>query len=434
MAMVARRLVPFHLSHHHGSSARPLAAAAATPYRRGKHDAFACKATGKAKLKAKAKGGERQQRRALEEHLKRRTRSSAAFDAELYGRHAHEHHVPVLLGEVLATFRRPRPLSSFVDCTLGAAGHSIAMMEAHPEMELYIGMDVDPSALEIGRGHIEGFLAKREANGVEDHKLRAYTHAKNFKYIKQVLDCVDERLEVGSSGVDGILIDLGMSSMQVNRSNRGFSVLQDGPLDMRMDPKATLKAEDILNSWPELEVGRILRDYGEESNWHSLQQQIVKAREMGGLHSTGELVQLIRRKCVISGGRQGWIKTATRVFQALRIAVNDELRILEDALHSCFDCLATGGRLAVISFHSLEDRIVKQTFLDLIHGDEEVESDDEEDLIVTDINDEDEPWFKQRVQGKNGTILTKRPITPSQEEEKLNQRCRSAKLRVIQKA
>ncbi|GJN18951.1 hypothetical protein PR202_gb06171 [Eleusine coracana subsp. coracana] len=391
MAMVARRLVPFHLSHHHGSSARPLAAAAATPYRRGKHDAFACKATGKAKLKAKAKGGERQQRRALEEHLKRRTRSSAAFDAELYGRHAHEHHVPVLLGEVLATFRRPRPLSSFVDCTLGAAGHSIAvrthpshslysraiaastspavasklfdgmlqsfliflMMEAHPEMELYIGMDVDPSALEIGRGHIEGFLAKREANGVEDHKLRAYTHAKNFKYIKQVLDCVDERLEVGSSGVDGILIDLGMSSMQVNRSNRGFSVLQDGPLDMRMDPKATLKAEDILNSWPELEVGRILRDYGEESNWHSLQQQIVKAREMGGLHSTGELVQLIRRKCVISGGRQGWIKTATRVFQALRIAVNDELRILEDALHSCFDCLATGGRLAVDIFPQL---------------------------------------------------------------------------------
>lgn len=122
------------------------------------------------------------------------------------------------------------------------------------------------------------------------------------------------------------------------------------------------------------------------------------------------------------------------MFQALRIAVNDELRILEDALHSCFDCLATGGRLAVISFHSLEDRIVKQTFLDLIHGDEEDEADNEEDLLVTDINDEDEPWFKQRVQGKNGTILTKRPITPSQEEEKLNQRCRSAKLRVIQKA
>lgn len=118
------------------------------------------------------------------------------------------------------------------------------------------------------------------------------------------------------------------------------------------------------------------------------------------------------------------------MFQALRIAVNDELQVLEDSIHSCFDCLETGGRLAVISFHSLEDRIVKKTFFELIHGGE---ADDENDLLLTDIEDEDEPWFGQRVQGRNGTVLTKRPITPSQEEEKLNQRCRSAKLRVIQK-
>ncbi|XP_062218156.1 uncharacterized protein LOC133918332 [Phragmites australis] len=432
-----RRLFSFHLHLGPRASARPFAAAVATPHHRGKHDAVMCKAAGKSKAKA-SKGGERLQRRALEEHLKRRTRSAAAFDADLYGRHANAHHVPVLLGEVLAAFRRPRTLRSFVDCTLGAAGHSLAMMEAHPEMELYIGMDIDPSALEIGRGHIEAFLAGREANrgegGALQGTLRAYTHVKNFKYIKQVLGGVDESLAVGLSGVDGILIDLGMSSMQVNRSNRGFSVLQDGPLDMRMDPKATLRAEDILNSWPELEVGRVLRDYGEESNWQSLQKQIVKARATGGLHSTGELVKLIQRMCTISRGRQGWIKTATRVFQALRIAVNDELRTLEDALHSCFDCLGTGGRLAVISFHSLEDRIVKQTFLDLIHGDEADEPDDEDSVELTDINDEDEPWFKQRVQGKNGAILTKRPITPCQEEEELNQRCRSAKLRVIQKS
>nr|CAB3448805.1 unnamed protein product [Digitaria exilis] len=381
----ARRLFSFHLALQPRAPARPLAAASggvATPHRRGKHDAVACKATGKAKPKSKAKagnnnkGGERLQRRPLEEHLKRRTRSAAAFDAGLYGRHGHAHHVPVLLGEVLAAFRRPRPLRSFVDCTLGAAGHSLAMMEAHPEMELYVGMDVDPTALEIGRGHIEAFLAGREANRGEDSSLqgtlRAYTHVKNFKYIKQVLGSVDESLAVGSSGVDGILIDLGMSSMQVNRSNRGFSVLQVGPLDMRMDPKVR---------------------------------------------------------------RQGWIKTATRVFQALRIAVNDELRVLEDSLHSSFDCLETGGRLAVISFHSLEDRIVKKTFLELIHGGEaDNEEDDEDDLAFPDIDDEDEPWFNQRVQGRNGIVLTKRPITPSQEEEKLNQRCRSAKLRVIQKA
>jgi 16S rRNA C1402 N4-methylase RsmH len=123
------------------------------------------------------------------------------------------------------------------------------------------------------------------------------------------------------------------------------------------------------------------------------------------------------------------------VFQALRIAVNDELQVLEDSLHSSFDCLATGGRLAVISFHSLEDRIVKKTFLELIHeGEADDEEDDEDDLALPDIDAEDEPWFNQRVQGRNGIILTKRPITPSQEEEKLNQRCRSAKLRVIQKA
>uniref|UniRef100_A0A0E0G0V2 Uncharacterized protein n=2 Tax=Oryza TaxID=4527 RepID=A0A0E0G0V2_ORYNI len=436
MAMFARRLLAFHLR----PPAHPLAAAIAAPHRRRKHDAVACRAAaGKGTSKARARdkdGSKRQQRRALEEHLKRRTRSGAAFDAGLYRRHSHAEHVPVMLGEVLAAFRRPLPLRSFVDCTLGAAGHSLAMMEAHPEMELYIGMDVDPSALEIGQSRIEAFLANRETNGDDEDAsqgtLRAYTHAKNFKYIKHVLGSVDENIAVGTSGVDGILIDLGMSSMQVNRSDRGFSVLQDGPLDMRMDPKATLKAEDILNSWPDLEVGRILRDYGEESNWQSLQKRIVKARAMGGLHSTGELVKLIQRTCTSSGGRQGWIKTATRVFQALRIAVNDELRTLEDALHACFDCLATDGRLAVISFHSLEDRIVKQTFLELIHEDEI--DDDEDNLVSADIDSEDEPWFKQRVQGKNGTILTKRPISPSQEEEELNQRCRSAKLRVIQKA
>lgn len=133
-------------------------------------------------------------------------------------------------------------------------------------------------------------------------------------------------------------------------------------------------------------------------------------------------------------GRQGWIKTATRVFQALRIAVNDELQTLEDALYACFDSLSSGGRLAVISFHSLEDRIVKKTFLDIIESEEVYEYYDnvkcqkEEEAATV-----DEMWSKQKVEGRNGTILTKRPITPSEQEEKLNRRCRSAKLRVIQR-
>ncbi|KAF0925085.1 hypothetical protein E2562_015376 [Oryza meyeriana var. granulata] len=237
--MAARRLLAFQLR----PPAHPLAAVAA-PHRR-KHDAVACRAAaGKGKDRARAKDGKRQQRRALDEHLKRRTRSGAAFDADLYRRHSHSQHVPVMLGEVLAAFRHPLLLRSFIDCTLGAAGHSLAMMEAHPEMKLYIGMDVDPSALEIGRSRIEAFLASRATNGGDDEDalqtLRAYTYAKNFKYIKHVLGSVDENIAVGTSGVDGILIDLGMSSMQVNRSDGGFSVLQDGPLDMRMDPKVSV--------------------------------------------------------------------------------------------------------------------------------------------------------------------------------------------------
>ncbi|CAL9061765.1 unnamed protein product [Musa banksii] len=364
------------------------------------------------------------------DRLKKRTRSGAKFDRGLYRRYADpaRRHVPVMLGEVLDAFGTLR-LRSFVDCTLGVAGHSAAIIEAHRELELYVGMDVDPAVHDEARARIERLLAEDSRGS----SLEAYTHVRNFKYIKSVLGGVDENLL--DVGVNGILMDLGMSSMQVDDSGRGFSVLSDGPLDMRMNPQASLTAEDILNSWPESEVGKILRDYGEESNWHFLQKQIVKARASVGLHSTSDLVDLVRRASGRSGGREGWIKTATRVFQALRIAVNDELKTLEDALYACFDCLSSGGRLVVISFHSLEDRIVKQTFLDMI---EKPKGDDDKgeissglSLLVTE--NEAETWSKNRVQGRQGIVLTKRPITPTKEEEKLNRRCRSAKLRVLQK-
>ncbi|XP_057505393.1 uncharacterized protein LOC130788652 isoform X2 [Actinidia eriantha] len=299
-------------------------------------------------------------------------------------------------------------------------------------MQLYIGLDVDPAALEKGQAQINT-ICHGNSCGL-NAELKIHTFLKNYRDIKYVLREVDEKLL--TLGVDGILMDLGMSSMQVNNAERGFSVLSNGPLDMRMDPQASLKAEDILNSWPDVEVGRILREYGDESNWYSLQGKIVKARQKGGLHFTGDLVHLIQASTSgTKGGRQGWIKTATRVFQALRIAVNDELNTLKETLYACFDCLAPGGRLAVISFHSLEDRIVKQTFLDLINcsrGDEdgEVES---YAMDLREIDDDNEAWIIRKIQGLNGTILTKRPITPSQEEEKLNRRSRSAKLRVIQK-
>ncbi|MBA0673738.1 hypothetical protein Goari_015365, partial [Gossypium aridum] len=331
-------------------------------------------------------------------------------------------HIPVMLGEVLDVFSSNlKPLSSFVDCTLGAAGHASAIIQSHPELKLFIGMDVDPLALRMARSRINAAISHSHPHP----NFQALTFVKNFRHIRSLLTQVDHI----SSGVDGILMDLGMSSMQVNNPARGFSVLANGPLDMRMDPQASLKAEDILNSWPDSEVGRILRDYGEERNWRLLQNKIVQARLQGGLHSTGELVDVIRSATLgTKGGRQGWIKTATRVFQALRIAVNDELKTLEDSLHACFDCLAPGGRLAVISFHSLEDRIVKQAFLKIIG--EEVRNSIRK---VEGVEDEKELWIRQTIRGSNGTILTKRPITPSEKEEGFNRRSRSAKLRVIQK-
>ncbi|CAA3028063.1 ribosomal RNA small subunit methyltransferase H [Olea europaea subsp. europaea] len=358
--------------------------------------------------------------------VKRRTRSDKELDEESFLKHygnGDSVHVPVMLGEVLDVFASVR-LESFVDCTLGAGGHSSAIIKAHPEMKLYVGLDVDPVAHEMAQSRLKGILYKDSCDGTSD--LQVHTFLKNFKNIKSVLHDIDG--EVSAAGVHGIIMDLGMSSMQVGDSERGFSVLNDGPLDMRMNPEASLKAEDILNSWPDSEVGRILRDYGEESNWYSLQNKIVKARLTGGLHSTRELVDLIRNSTSWTrGGRQGWIKTATRVFQALRIAVNDELNTLKDSIRACFDSLSSGGRLAVISFHSLEDRIVKRAFLNIVNCSED------DSINIKTFGSDKEAWIKQIVQGRDATILTKRPISPSEQEEKLNTRSRSAKLRVIQK-
>ncbi|KMZ69195.1 Ribosomal RNA small subunit methyltransferase H [Zostera marina] len=372
--------------------------------------------------------------------VKRRTRSTLGFDRFKFPLEETSPHVPVMLGEVLQVFQSVH-LRSFVDCTLGAAGHSLPIIGSHPEMHFYFGLDVDPVAFELGRSRIHSVLHTPNSgtNTIDRSQLlKVYTHLRNFKHIKSVISTAaleDDDFLLLHKGINGVLMDLGMSSMQVNDSNRGFSILGDGPLDMRMDPQASLKAEEILNLWPETEVGRIIRDYGEESNWRLLQKKIVNARSFGGLHSTNDLVQLIQKLSFNgSGGRQGWIKTATRVFQALRIAVNDELKTLEDSLYACFDSLSPGGRLAVISFHSLEDRIVKQTFLDIIskkHNNSGIR--DDSSALPLYLPQEEETWCKGRISGTNGIILNKRPITPCEEEEKLNKRSRSAKLRVIQK-
>ncbi|KAJ4844657.1 hypothetical protein Tsubulata_044133 [Turnera subulata] len=363
---------------------------------------------------------------------KRRTRSDKEYDDSHFPRllEDNEDHVPVMLPEVLDVFAS-MSLRSFVDCTLGAAGHSSAVIKAHPELQCYVGMDVDPVAHAKAGPRLDDAISC-----ANNPNLRAHLVLKNFRHLSSSIH--DLHPGLSHSGVDAILMDLGMSSMQVNNPERGFSVIANGPLDMRMDPQASLTAQEILNSWPDSEVGRILRDYGEESNWYLLQNKIVQARLRGGLNSTSELRDLIENLTRRTrGGRQGWIKTATRVFQALRIAVNDELGTLEKSIHSCFTCLAPGGRLAIISFHSLEDRIVKQAFLNIIgRGDGDGEESSgymEGSSKIRGDNGPKDAWIRQIVQGRNGTILTKRPVTPSEEEERLNRRSRSAKLRVIEK-
>ncbi|KAK6131974.1 hypothetical protein DH2020_034281 [Rehmannia glutinosa] len=256
-------------------------------------------------------------------------------------------------------------------------------------MEFYVGLDVDPVAHQIAQAQINNVLQKDSGRSAAD--LQVHTHLKNFKSIKAVLQDIDGNHLI--PGVQGILMDLGMSSMQVNNAERGFSVLCDGPLDMRMNPQ-------MLN-WGEFYGTMVKKAIGSLSK-----RKLSRLALTGGLHSTRELVDLIRSSTSWTrGGRQGWIKTATRVFQALRIAVNDELNILKDSIYSCFDCLASGGRLAVITFHSLEDRIVKQAFLDIINrGDDGRHLSNSTKL---DSYKEKEAWIKQMVHGPNACILTK---------------------------
>eukprot|EP00249_Psilotum_nudum_P011502 c23213_g1_i2 orf=253-894(-) len=212
---------------------------------------------------------------------------------------------------------------------------------------------------------------------------------------------------------------------------------------MRMDPLLNLKADDILNSWPEAEVARLLREYGEESRWRHFAQKIVEARLAGGIHSTSQLLEVIHNSISRKvSGRQGWKKSAIRIFQALRIAVNDELESLTEALSDAFTCLAPKGRLVVISFHSLEDRIVKQFFLKAIDEGHKYDQDSDQHLHIpgqTRYNNYrkrargEGEGRKNIIEGNCAIILTKRPVVAGMDEIAINRKSRSAKLRVLEK-
>jgi len=250
-------------------------------------------------------------------------------------------HCPILVKEFLDFFSDSK-LTVYVDGTLGAGGHAEAILTAHPEIEFFLGIDQDPVALEIASKRLSRF-------GDKVHCVSG-----NFKEIKRLL------LSFSFLKADGIFLDLGVSSMQLDQASRGMSFSKEGPLDMRMDPANEVSAEVILNTWPERELGRIFRDYGEEPRWRAAAGAISAARQLKPLKTTFDLVEVLRPILYRKTGKQ--INPMTLIFQGLRIAVNEELEALAEALPVCIELLSPHGKLGVISFHSLEDRIVKNTF------------------------------------------------------------------------
>ncbi|KAL0051717.1 hypothetical protein WJX82_000937 [Trebouxia sp. C0006] len=336
--------------------------------------------------------------------------SSSAANSQAQQEYGAPQHIPVLLSEILEAFQ-PVHLKTYLDGTLGAAGHAQALLQQHPECECFVGIDVDPTAHELAAEH----LKQVQLPNTQISLLQG-----NFGSMQQLLQQVPGNMQQG--GVNGILLDLGISSMQVDQGHRGFSFSQDAPLDMRMGPSAEVSAEQILNAWSEAELGQIFREYGEERYWKGIASRLVEARQTTSIKTTSQLVSLIggSRKSKQGAGKQ--IHPATRVFQALRIAVNQELQMLEQGLPAAIECLAPQGRLAVISFHSLEDRIVKKAFLKAAGK-------------TQPAGDVYGPYLHLLEEQSTAAVklVHKKPIRPGAEELQVNPRSRSAKLRLVEK-
>ena len=305
-------------------------------------------------------------------------------------------HKPVLLDECIEALNI-RPDGIYLDGTLGRAGHSLEIAKRLTTGRL-ISIDRDETALAAAE--------KRLA----DYRDRVTLVHSNFSRLGEVL------AELGIAGVDGMLFDLGVSSPQLDEPERGFSYMHDAPLDMRMDATATLSAYDVVNGWSFEELRRILFEYGEERYAPAIAKAIVKARETSPIETTFQLTELIRRAMPAAALREKQ-HPAKRSFQAIRIAVNDELGEIPPMMEAAERGLNVGGRLAVISFHSLEDRIIKQTMQKLATG-----------CTCP-------PEFPVCVCGKKPKmkLVSRKPILPSEAELEYNPRARSAKLRVAEK-
>lgn len=306
------------------------------------------------------------------------------------------HHVSVLLHESIAGLQ-VKPDGIYVDCTLGGAGHSSEIVNKLETGHLYC-FDQDDYALQHAKDKLAPFAGK-------------FTLIKsNFRYLKEKL------MEHGVTGVDGVFFDLGVSSPQLDEAERGFSYHQDAPLDMRMDQTSSLTAYDIVNHWEFGKIASIISKYGEEKFAKQIARKIEQARRKKPIETTGELVEIIKDAIPAPARRKGG-HPAKRTFQALRIAVNDELGAFEEALKDAIDLLNKDGRICVITFHSLEDRICKEIFKKESTGPELPPG-----LPI--VPKEFEPKLE---------LITRKPIVPSEEELTVNNRARSAKLRIVRK-
>lgn len=305
------------------------------------------------------------------------------------------HHISVLLNECIDNLNIT-PDGIYVDGTMGGGGHSLEIAKRLTTGRL-ICIDQDPNAHEAA--------GKRLA----EYKDRITFVRDNFGNIANILDS----LEIEK--IDGMLLDIGVSSHQLDEAERGFSYQQDAPLDMRMNPDRPFSAYDVVNGYDEDELDRVIFTYGEERWARRIAQFIVKEREAKPIETTGELVDIIK-KAVPKGARKDGPHPAKRTFQAIRIEVNGELEVLQRAIDDVAARLAVGGRLCIITFHSLEDRIVKEAFRK-----------QENPCICP-------PQFPVCVCGKKplGRVITRKPILPSKEELEENPRSRSAKLRVLE--
>lgn len=306
-------------------------------------------------------------------------------------------HEPVMLQEVLDTLKLKRG-SVVCDCTLGGAGHSVKMAVQVGEDGLLLGVDQDDMALEAAAARLE-----REAPGTPTKLLKG-----NFGDLDKLL-CSAE-----VPGVDGFLFDLGVSSPQLDIPGRGFSYNEDAPLDMRMDPgNNTLNAAEVINTYNEADLARILRVYGEEKFSSQIAREIVRRRETSPIETTGDFVEVIKAGIPAAARRHGG-HPAKRSFQAIRIEVNHELEVLERGLEAAIRWTNPKGRICVISYHSLEDRIVKHMFQEMSQG-----------CICP-------PEIPVCVCGHVPTlkVITRKPLVASPQEVERNPRARSAKIRV----